>query len=182
MIRRPPRSPVFPYTTLFRSGSRTQRGPMTTSDSMRQNSPIRTPGPMTASGETTAVGATTADGSMGMNSYDKRRWKQTGKRVQRRDAKNAERSAEKQKQAGGQAKDWRFRRGGRGGRGAGGGKILRTRLRYPGVAVGSHGSFGGRLGGDPFAQGVEEEFQLDRSEERRVGKECRSRGVSHHSK
>src|ERR1035438_4584097 len=135
---------------------------MTTSDSMRQNSPIRTPGPMPASGETTAVGATTADGSMGMNSYDKRRWKQTGKRVQRRDAKNAERSAEKQKQAGGQAKDWRFRRGGRGGRGAGGGKILRTRLRYPGVAVGSHGSFGGRLGGDPFAQGVEEEFQLDR--------------------
>src|SRR5664280_1318572 len=40
---------------------------------MMQNSPIRTPGPMTASDETTAVAAIAADGSMGMNSYDKRR-------------------------------------------------------------------------------------------------------------
>src|ERR1039458_4444705 len=46
---------------------------------MMQNSPIRTPGPMTASDETTAVGAITADGSMAMNSYDKRRWNQTGR-------------------------------------------------------------------------------------------------------
>src|SRR2546426_7710650 len=27
MIRRPPRSTLFPYTTLFRSGDRTPRGP-----------------------------------------------------------------------------------------------------------------------------------------------------------
>src|ERR1017187_4499529 len=47
---------------------------------MTQNSPMRTPGPMTASDETTAVGAIPADGSMGMNSYDKRRWNQTGRR------------------------------------------------------------------------------------------------------
>src|ERR1039458_2063940 len=54
------------------------------------------------------------------------------------------------------AEPGRARRGGEGG-----GKILRTRLRYPGVAVGSHGGFGGWLGGDPFAQCLEEEFQLD---------------------
>src|ERR1017187_9362237 len=47
---------------------------------MMQNSPIRTPGPMTASDETTAGGAITADGSMAMNSYDKRRGNQTGRR------------------------------------------------------------------------------------------------------
>src|ERR1035438_6011872 len=68
---------------------------MTTSDSMTQNSPIRTPGPMTASGETTAVGATIADGSMGMNSYDKRRWKQTGRRIQRRETQRTQRSKNK---------------------------------------------------------------------------------------
>src|ERR1039458_5055869 len=54
------------------------------------------------------------------------------------------------------AEPGRARRGG-----DGGGKILRTPLRYPGVAVGSHGGFGGWLGGDPFAQCLEEEFQLD---------------------
>src|ERR1035441_9565892 len=57
---------------------------------MTQNSPIRTPGPMTASDETTAVAAITADGSMGMNSYDKRRWNQTGRQLYGRAGAGAE--------------------------------------------------------------------------------------------
>src|SRR5664279_4311494 len=100
---------------------------MTTSASTMQNSPMRTPGPITASGETMAVGAITADGSMGMKSYDKRRWDQTGRRLRHR--------AEEERQ--GCGPDSR------------------------GVVSGSRDGFDGGPDRDPFAQGVEEEFQLD---------------------
>src|SRR5258708_30096866 len=47
MIRRPPRSPLFPYTTLFRSSARSRRknsvSPLDTSDAPLRSSPDRKP-------------------------------------------------------------------------------------------------------------------------------------------